>query len=401
MSATPGVEAPRRGEVGPVLFSYGFRPFFLGSAVWAVISLAVWLVAFEGATRIPSAFDPFAWHAHEMIFGFVGAAIAGFLLTAVSAWTGRPPIRGMQLAFLFVLWMLGRLLVAYSEQAGVWPAAVIDVAFPLALMAVVGHEIVAARNVRNYGVIAMLGVFAFANFLMHLSALGLSTRIVGERLGIGVIVVLIGLIGGRVAPAFTRNWLVRQGKAMEFQALPALDKIAHALTALAMLSWASTTLPMATAILALAAAVAQIIRMSRWQGAKTLSEPIVAVLHIGYAWVPFGLLLLGLRPWVPVIDENAAIHALTAGAMGTMILAIMTRATLGHTGRQIASSDGTTAIYVLVVLSGALRVLGPHVTAFYYHLLVTSGVLWVLAFGLFLALYGHYMFKPRIDKIGT
>ncbi len=400
MNANVPIEEPKRDYEGPVFFSYGFRPFFLAAAVWTMVSVAVWLVAFEGYTEIPSRFDPFVWHAHEMIFGFVAAAIAGFLLTAVAAWTGRPPVRGGPLALLFMLWLLGRLLVAYSERAGPWAAGIADILFLVLLTGMVGREIVLARNVRNYGVIGMLATFTLANLLIHLSAADvLPTRLVGERLGIGVVVVLLGLIGGRIAPAFTRNWLARQGRVVDPPPLPVIDRVAHAITGCAMATWATTVLPTATGILALTAAVAQAIRMSRWHGSSALSEPIVAVLHVGYAFVPVGLAMLGLSTWLPWIDQMSALHALTAGAMGTMILGVMTRATLGHTGRAIASGDGTTAIYVLVVLAALVRIAGPYAGAYYYHLLVASGVLWVFAFGLFVALYGHYMFKPRLNRI--
>lgn len=399
MKTSIPIDDPKREYDGPIFFSFGFRPFFLVAAAWAVVSVVIWLAAFEGYATIPSVFDPFVWHAHEMIFGFVGAAIAGFLLTAVAAWTGRPPVRGAPLALLLFLWALGRLLVAYSERSGPWVAALADLAFFVLLTAVVAREVVAAGNVRNYGVIGMLGMLTLANILLHLSALGLApSRLVGERLGIGVVVVLLGLIGGRITPAFTRNWLARQGQAVDPPALPVIDRVAHAMTGAAMAAWATTILPEATGILALAAAGAQAVRMSRWHGGRTLSEPIVVILHVGYAWVPLGLALLGLHAWFPAIDETSALHALTSGAMGTMILAVMTRATLGHTGRAIASTDGTTAIYALVVLAGIVRVVGPYAGSFYYHLLIVSGVCWMLAFSLFIAIYGPTLFKPRRDE---
>ena len=382
----------------PVFFSYGFRPFFLAGAIWAFVSLGVWLVVLEGLSELPSAFDPFAWHAHEMIFGFVGAIIAGFLLSAIAAWTGRPPVQGTPLIVLFVLWITARLLVTYSAHAGAWIAAIVDVGFYVFLTVLAGREIVAAGNKRNYPIIGLLVALTIANALMHMSVLELSdTRIMGERLGIGIVVLLIGLIGGRIAPAFTRNWLNRQGKAVTPPSLPIIDKVAHGLTAAAMLAWASDAFAGPASILAIGAGILQAWRMARWGGEKALGEPIVAVLHVGYAWVPIGLIMLGLTHWIDVINPNAALHALTAGAMGTMILAVMTRATLGHTGHAISSTSGTTAIFAFVVLAAVLRVLGPHSDDLYRASLIASGVVWIMAFVLFVALYGPYLVKPRSD----
>jgi len=371
------------------MFSAGFRPFFLLAGLWSAIAVPVWLCVYSGAVALPSALPPAAWHAHEMVFGFAFASVAGFLLTAIPNWTGRLPLRGWPLAALAFLWLAGRAAVLLSGVIGALPAALIDLAFPVALIAVVAREIVAGRNWRNLPMVAGLSLLASGSLLVHLHALGLAyTAETGNHLGIATLSMLIALIGGRIVPSFTRNWLARvrpQGR------MPAhgtrLDMAALALTFLALACWVAVPQSAAAPWLALAAGAALAVRLSRWCGLATLGEPLLFVLHAGYGWLAFGLLLMGLNGLTAWLPASAAMHALTIGAVGTMTLGVMTRATLGHSGRPLAAGPGTTAIYLLVTLSALIRVAAPLAGTWAMPLTWGAGAAWGAAFFLFVIFY--------------
>lgn len=376
---------------GPALFRDGFRPFFLGAGVWAAAAVPLWLVIFQGDLSLPTAFGFLAWHAHEMIFGFAGAVVAGFLLTAIPNWTGRLPLRGLPLALLFSLWLAGRVAVAVSASLGALPAAVVDLAFPVVLLAVALREILVGRNWRNLPVMVALAGLILANALTHLQVLGLAeVGALGERLGIAVVVMLIALIGGRIVPSFTRNWLAKRGATALPRSFGRFDKLCLLVTLVALGTWAAAPERLTAAVLLLAAGVLNLARLARWQGGRTLPEPLVWSLHLGFLWVPLGLLLLGLAVLLPAaVPPTAGLHALTAGAIGAMTLAVMTRATLGHSGRALAADRWTTAIYLAVFLAAALRVAAALAASAYLPLLHASGAFWTLAFGLFALRYGR------------
>lgn len=211
-ASTQGGIPRLRPWAGPSLFAYGFRPFFLAAGVWAFVAMAVWLTALTAGANLPSAMPPQQWHAHEMLFGFAIAAVAGFLLTAIPNWTGRLPLQGLPLAGLAGLWLAGRLAVATGAWIGAVPAAVLDLAFPAVLLAATVREVAAGRNWRNLPVVVALGLLAAANLLTHLETAVLTeTASLGERLAVGVLAMLVGLIGGRIVPSFTTNWLKRRG----------------------------------------------------------------------------------------------------------------------------------------------------------------------------------------------
>jgi uncharacterized protein involved in response to NO len=387
-----------RPHNGPALLSAGFRPFFLAAASWSAIAIPVWLAMFSEQGAVPSALPPLVWHVHEMVFGFGAATVAGFLLTAIPNWTGRMPLQGGGLAGLVLLWLAGRLAVLLSAKIGTPAATVIDLAFPLAFLAVVAREIVAGRNWRNLPMTAALSMLLLANLLVHLGALGLAaTADLGNRLGVATLLMLISFIGGRIIPSFTRNWLAKNRPQT---AAPAAfgrpDRAALVLTAIALLLW--VTLPEArlTAAAALAAGLVQAARLSRWQGWATLREPLVWVLHLGYGWLALGFLLLGLSGFVPLLPSTAALHALTAGAIGTMTLAVMTRASLGHTGQALTAGAGTSAIYALVTTAALLRLAAPLAGNLYLPLLSAAGAAWSAAFGLFVLLYARPLASPRV-----
>ncbi|MEO8144107.1 MAG: NnrS family protein [Betaproteobacteria bacterium] len=371
------------------MFSAGFRPFFLLAGLWSALAVPVWLVAYSAGVVIPSAFPPLVWHVHEMVFGFALASVTGFLLTAIPNWTGRLPLRGAPLAALALLWLAGRTAVLLSSLTGPAAAAFIDLAFPAVLIAVVARELVAGRNWRNLPMIVALSLLFAGSLLVHLHALGLAyTAETGNRLGIATLLMLIALVGGRIVPSFTRNWLARvrpQG------ALPApsgrIDVAALALTFAGLASWVAAPQAAATSWLTGAAGIALALRLSRWCGLATLREPLLLVLHAGYAWLALGLLLLGINGLHPLLPPTAALHALTIGAVGTMTLAVMTRATLGHSGQPLVAGPGTVAIYLLVTLAALLRLAVPLGGDYLLHLTWCAGAAWSSAYLLFFFAY--------------
>lgn len=384
---------------GPAVLSAGFRPFFLVAGLWAAIAMPLWLAVLYGHATLPTAFDPVTWHGHEMLFGFAQAAIAGFLLTAVPNWTGRMPIQGWGLGALALLFVAGRVAVACSVVLG--PVAMaIDLAFPLALLAVLGREIAAGRNWRNLPMLAVLGVIATANGLTHLEALGwAATGAVGLRLGIAIVIALIGLVGGRIIPSFTRNWLAKRG----VTTLPApagrFDAAAMAATIAALAAWAFAPEAWPVAPLMAIAALANLVRLARWQGHRTAAEPLVWVLHVGFLWLPIGFGLMAVASFTATLAPSAALHAFTGGAIATMILAVSTRATRGHTGRELRADGRTTVIYGLAIASAAARIAAGFSADAYWPLLALAGTAWLAAFALFLLVYGPMLLGSRATAV--
>jgi uncharacterized protein involved in response to NO len=331
-----------------------------------------------------------------MIFGFVAAAVAGFLLTAIPNWTGRLPLRGPPLLGLFCVWLAGRVAVAVSAEIGAVPAAAIDLAFLLLLLGFALREIIAGRNWRNLPVAAAVAGLIAANALMHADTLGwITTNGIGARLGIAIVALTISLIGGRIIPSFTRNWLVKRGDENLPEPFGRFDRLCVLLVLMAVAAWAFGPDSAIAAVLLLLAGVASLVRWQRWRWHRTLAEPLLWSLHLGFLWVPLGLLLLGAGEFTASVPASAGLHALTAGAAGSMILAVMTRATLGHTGRELQADRITTAIYLLVFAAAALRLAAAFVPAAYLPLLMIAAGAWIAAFLLFAIRYGPMMFGAR------
>lgn len=376
----------------------GFRPFFFGGAAWAVIALALWIGSLTGELTLPTAIDALAWHRHEMLFGFVGAAIAGFVLTAVPNWTGRLPIAGWPLAVLFGLWAAARLALVFSSLSGLWLAALLDVGFFVLLALLAGREVLQASN-RNLPVVGIVLLFGAANAVDYLSVSGaISAPDLGWRLAVGIVVLLISLIGGRIIPSFTRNWMAKQGITKRLPTQPArFDMIVIAATGFALLAWVAGPVATPIGVVLIAAAALQSARLARWGGARTWRDPFVLVLHIGYAWVPVGLALLGLS-LMDLVPRSAAIHALTAGAMATMILAVMTRASLGHTGRELKANAATAVVYLLVTVGAVLRVAASLELVDFTFGIEVAGLAWAGALLLFLIAYAPVLWRPRLGE---
>jgi uncharacterized protein involved in response to NO len=388
-----------RMAAAPAFLRGGFRPFFIGGAAWAIIALTLWVLALLGEVSLPSAFDPLSWHRHEMLFGFVGAVIAGFLLTAIPNWTGRLPIAGPPLAMLFGLWLAARLAVLCSGIFGGGAAAVLDVGFFLVLAGVAGREVFAAKN-RNAPIVGMVLLLGAANATDHAGAAGLiADPDLGVRGAIALVVLMISLIGGRIVPSFTRNWLQKHGIGGRMPTQPGrFDFAVIAASAVAMLGWVVAPETASVGVVLVAAGLLQAARLARWSGLRTARDPLVLILHVGYAWVPAGLLLLGASMIGEMVPRSAAIHALTAGAMGTMILAVMTRSTLGHTGRDLKANKQTVSLYALVSFGALLRVGASLELVDYMPGMELAALAWAGAFLLFLAVYGPILFRPRIGE---
>jgi len=372
---------------GPTLFSYGFRPFFLGGALWAALGIVLWLPQYFGEMSLPTAFDPLDWHIHEMIYGYVGAVIAGFLLTAIPNWTGRLPINGYPLAALFALWLLGRVAIIGSAIWGAWVAAAIDIAFLAVLAFAAAREVVAGNNWRNLRVLVVLGVLIAGNVVFHAEVIVYGAADYGIRLGIAAIVVLITLIGGRVVPSFTRNWLTRNNPGRMPKPFARFDAIAVIGAVVALAAWIALPQSVVAGALLLIAGVLQAARLIRWAGDRAFADRLLLVLHVAYAFVPIGLLLSGAAIlWPSIWPISAGLHAWMAGAAGLMTLAVMTRASLGHTGNTLVASIPTQLIYLSALIAALARIAAAFAPS--SALLHTAAAAWVLAFGGFAAIYG-------------
>ena len=374
----------------------GFRPFFFAAASWALIALTLWLCALAGTSSLPSRFDAVAWHRHEMLFGFVGAAVAGFLLTAVPNWTGKLPIAGRPLLALVGLWVAARLAMLLSALIGLLPAAVLDVGFFVSLATLAGREVIASKN-RNVPVVGLVLLLGLADAADYAGAARLIPSNVGWRGTVALMIVMVSLIGGRIIPSFTRNWMMKQRPTKTLPTQPqTLDLVIIASTALALIFWVSFPSHNLTGWMLILAAAAQAMRLLRWGGIWTGSDPLLLILHVGYAWVPIGLLLLGLTIAGFSLPESAGVHALTAGAMATMILAVMTRASLGHTARDLRASPLTVAAYICVTLGAVIRVTASLGVGQYAIMLDLAGASWGAAFLLFLIIYSPILWTPRV-----
>jgi uncharacterized protein involved in response to NO len=364
---------------GPAILSYGFRPFFLLGSLYAGIAVLAWLPILHGELSVATAFAPRDWHVHEMLFGYVAAVATGFLLTAVPNWTGRLPLQGLPLLVLVSAWLVGRIAVTLSAWIGWLPAAVIDAAFLVLLAAAVTREIIAGRNWRNLKIVGVISVLAAANIAFHVEAHARGLAEYSTRAGIAALVLLITLIGGRIVPSFTRNWLARERPGRLPASFGRFDVVTVAASAGALMLWVVLPFAHVTAAALIAAGLLQFARLARWAGDRTTAEPLVLILHVGYAFVPIGLLLaaagaLGLAP------ESAGVHAWTAGAVGTMTLAVMTRASLGHTGRALTATLATQVIYAAVVIAAVARIGAALVPEWNEPLLHITVIAWTAAF---------------------
>jgi uncharacterized protein involved in response to NO len=384
---------------GPAFFSYSFRPFFLGAALFAGIAVPAWILIVTGSIVSNFLYPPREWHVHEMLFGFLPAAMAGFILTAIPNWTGRVPVRGTLLASLWGLWLAGRLVIALPGPVPVI-AAVVDAAFLVSLATVIWREIAAARIWNRSAIGALITLFAAANILFHVLALRGSPTDLPERVALSILLLLLTFIGGRVTPAFTTEYLAEQRSPGHPAPFSRFDGLSMALVLLAALGWIVQADAKVAGALFIAAGVANLIRVSRWQGWMAWGEPLVFILTVGYGWVALSLLALGAAS-LGMLPTANAVHVLTTGAVGTMTLAVMTRASLGHTGRPRHADLMTVVVYVLVNVGAILRVLAPatdNPTSLTNLLLGIAALCWSGAYLLFALVYGPMLFRPSLEE---
>ena len=384
-------EPPGASATGIALFALGFRPFYLLASIFAALSIPLWTLQFSGLLGSPYLAGP-VWHAHEMLFGFTLAVIVGFLLTAVRNWTNLPTPTGWKLATLAALWLSARVLVLTPYAVA---AAVVNIAFPLAAAFTLAVPFYKSRNKRNYFFVALLGLLAGAAALIHFSQLGLlsAPTWIGIQVALDVVLFILVVMGGRVIPMFTNNGVpgamaVKNTFVENF----ALGTVLLLLTtdSLGLDGWP-------VSVVALAACVAHGWRWVLWQPWKALRVPLVWVLHLAYLWIPVHLLLRASAQfgWVP---PSTATHALTVGAIGGLIIGMMTRTARGHTGRPLRADRFETACYVLVLLAAVVRVGMPLVapeetiTAVF-----GSALLWSVGFGLYAVRYWPVLSRPRLD----
>jgi uncharacterized protein involved in response to NO len=393
----PAAGARQPAAIGSPFLSAGFRPFFLLAALWAAIAVPVWLAAYLHGYAPGGGLPAMVWHAHEMVYGYGIAAVAGFLLTAIPNWTGRLPLRGAPLAALAALWVAGRVALLASGAIGAEAAAAVDLAFGAVLIAVVAREVAKARNFHNLPVVAILLVLLGGNTLVHLQALGIAyTAALGNRIGVATLAALIALVGGRIIPSFTRNWLAKERPQLPPPAThSALDWACLAVAVAGLAAWASAPDSLFTHTLEIAGGTGIALRLARWRGLATLREPLLFVLHLGYAWLAAGLVFLGLNGFFGWVAPGVPLHALTVGAIGTMTLAVMTRASLGHSGRPLAAGAGTVALYLLVTLAALLRIGAPFAAAHYALFTSLAGFAWSAAFAGFAFIYAPLLIGKR------
>jgi len=385
-----------KSYAGPAILTYGFRPFFLFGAIWSALSILLWLPLFYGWLELSTAFAPVDWHVHEMLFGFLPAIVTGFLFTAVPNWTGRMPIQGRPLLALVLVWFAGRIAVTCSGVIGWLPAMLIDVAFLLSIAVVIGIEIVAGSNWRNLKTLVPLVVLSLANAGFHLEAHYAGLSDYSRRAAILAIVTLIMLIGGRIIPSFTRNWLARENPGRLPAPFDRLDAAAMILAVAALATWTGAPQSMPTAGLMALAALAHTARLWRWAGYRALRDPLVAVLHLAYLFVPIGFALAAVAAaWPDRVLPAAPMHAFGAGAIGTMTLSVMVRASLGHTGQRLAAGPGARVIFAAIFLAAILRVVAASWLGAPAWLLEAAGLTWLVAFGGFAVLFAPALVSPR------
>ena len=376
---------------GPALLSYGFRPFFLSSALFALVAIPAWVLIWHGEIAGAGYFLPTDWHVHEMVFGYGAAVVAGFLFTAVPNWTGRLPTCGWPLALLLVLWLAGRVVVAGGLGLRPIGVAVVDQMFLLAVAAMIAREIVAGKNWRNLKVLLPVSLLWLANLLFHVEALVEGSADLGRRLGLAL------LIGGRVVPSFTRNWLVQRGATRLPVAFNRFDALCLVSGAAALIAWVVAPYGMTCAVLSAVAATLNLTRLLRWRGVMTWRSPLLLMLHLAYLMVPLGFASAAAAA-LDLAGQAGAAHIFGIGAVGGMTVAVMMRATMGHTGRQLVAGPALTAAFVLVVAACAARVAGPAVRLGPLDGIDLSAVFWTAGFALLAWRIGPWLARPRLAR---
>lgn len=393
------IKTPRYNPIMAML-GHPFRAFFLATGIYAVVVMLGWIAFLFLGMPIPLGMAPVQWHSHEMLYGFVTAATAGFILTAMTNWTGAQPLQGHKLLALLLLWFVGRLAMWFGGWLPDLLVAVLDLAFLPVLGIYVARVLIAHNNRRNFVLVAVLALLFAGNLMMQI---GLITQKIGllylgQQHGINVITLLMVIIAGRIIPAFSRNWLRLHGDNPEavktFRSLEIFS--IGSVVLLLVADWFPLPIQV-KGVLALLAAAANGLRLVGWVGWKTTREPLLWILHLAYLWVAVALLLRGIATFAPVISASVWQHAMSVGGMATLILGVMTRVTMGHTGRPLKLLRFALLAYIAIILATVLRLLAA-TGALDFRLGVSlSALAWIVAFGLFVVLYGPALMSPRAD----
>lgn len=385
-------------NISPI-WGIGFRPFFLIGSLVGALLISYWSVVYFNGTIPTGYFDPINWHAHEMIYGFAVAIVAGFLLTASASWTGTKPVSGKKLRALFCLWFLGRVAFALS----IWELPIpniiyfiVDMLFIPALMLALAPHLVAARKLKNIQFLFVLAFLALGNLFMHLAAfeiLDFNFATKGVYLGVNLVLLILIVISGRIVPLFTAN-------AMPHIKIKSFKIIEHSIIvsacAFILLDFIEQEVGYA-AWAALLAFVFNLIRLLGWKSWQLKGNPLVWILHVGYFWIVTGFFLIFLSDKFELLPRSVAIHAFTAGAMGTFIIGMMSRVSLGHSGRPMKLAKGFVFSYFLVTLSGVIRVASGFFPDLYAEGILLAGICWALSFLLYLIYYFPILTSPRAD----
>ncbi len=385
---------------GPALLSYGFRPFFLLGSLYTGLSMLLWLPQFYGELGLSTLFAPTDWHVHELYFGFLPAVVTGFLFTAVPNWTGRMPLQGNALLALVLLWIAGRAAVTFSTYIGWQAALIVDAGFLIAVAAVIAREIIAGSNWRNLKVLLPLTILTAANISFHLEAQFNGVSDISRRLAALAAITLIMLIGGRVIPSFTRNWLVRENPGRLPAPFSRFDLLSIAVAVIALVWWTARPESLVTAAAMALAALLHFIRLARWAGLRALRDPLVWMLHASYLFVPAGFALIAVAGfWPGLVSPLSGVHALGVGAVGGMTLAVMMRASLGHTGQQLKAGVSGTFLFAALLVAACGRVLATMSDSQSAAALHIAAFAWMVAFTGFGLVFAPALSRRRRDKI--
>lgn len=384
----------------PVLLAYGFRPFFLLTGIYAVVAVLGWMGFLFAGWPLPLGWSPFKWHSHEMLYGLVSAAIAGFLLTAVTNWTGSAPLRGRALLALVGLWLAGRVFMWLATWVPGWLVAAVDLSFLAFLTLYLLRVLLRFGNHRNLILAAVLAILWLGNLLMHMGFMTGTTAWlrIGEQLGFDLIILLMAVIAGRITPAFSANWLRLKGADPESVLRPAWVERTALISLAVLVPLDALGAPaVLVAVVVLVAAVSNAVRLGLWRGWLVRTEPLLWILHLAYAWIVAGLVL---RFWVlssGALPASLWQHTVGVGAIGILLLGVMTRVAMGHTGRALQLVKCGIWIYVAIIAAALLRVLTAAGILNFRVGLTLAALAWVLAFGLFVVLYWPILTSPRAD----
>ncbi|MBT4286327.1 MAG: NnrS family protein [Deltaproteobacteria bacterium] len=383
-----------------VFLSYAFRSMFFFAGLYGVGSISWWVsIYFFGIGTPPISMDSISWHGHEMVFGFLIPCIIGFLLTAVGSWAKRPPVSGSPLAFLVLFLVAGRLGVNFSYYINPFILMILDSSFLTWACFLFGKEVILGKDQRNYKLIVLIFCLLLANIVFHLEitqSLEFPPRS-GLRISIVLVMTILMTIAGRIIPNFTKNWLLKKnGEETDLPvAFNHYDKIVMITTTLFLLRWIWEPRDTWTGYFALIIGMMHLFRLKRWKGLKTVQDPFIFVLHVGYMWIVLSFFIIGISNLWGVLVFGSIIHSLTLGSFSLLIVAVGSRAALGHTGRELKIGNSMRVSYLLILLAAIFRI-SANGARFYNELIIMSAIFWVLGFGIFLFIYFPVLTKPSL-----